>query len=215
MPTTICFVVGLPGSGKSIYLEQLQKSGVLTINNPTDFEKDILPHLSTQEQVLAIADYNLCLPAFREKTVIKIGSLVPNVAFRWIYFENDPVQCLSNLRLGGVRIGAEPNENLVWQISQGYSIPTNIETRPVVPIEEWLHPAWLSYAPSTKSEKAYKLIRVVDDLVIFSSSEWEKFRPVVMFILQKYPTHRFSVVEEVITRSVTDMGFDRLIGEKK
>ncbi len=211
MEKTICFVVGLPGSGKEKYLQQLQKSGVFTINNPKNYEQDVLPHLNEQEQVLAIADHNLCFPSSREKMVVAIGSIVQNVSFRWIYYENDPLQCLSNLRSAGIQIGDPPLDNFIWRISQGYSIPTNIETKPVLQLDEGVQPAWLSYAPSNKVDKSFKLIRIADDLVIFSSSEWENFRPVVLHILQKYPNHRFSIVEEVITRSVKDLGLDRLM----
>jgi hypothetical protein len=215
MAKTICLVVGLPGSGKSRYLEQLQKSGFFTINNPENFDKDVLPYLDEPDQVIAIADYHLCFPSSREKMVVRIGGVVQNVSFRWVYFENDPIHCLSNLRAAGVKLGEPTTENFIWQVSQGYSIPTNIETRPIMDVEAGEQTSWLSYAPSTNSDKAFKLVRVADDLVIYTSPDWEKFRPVVMLVLQKYPTHRFTVVEEVITRSVKDLGFDRLIIEKK
>jgi hypothetical protein len=211
MERTIVFVVGLPGSGKSSYLEQLQKSGFITINNPDDFDRDILPVLNEQTQVIAIADYNLCFPSYREKMVVKIRSIVADVVFRWIYFENDPIQCLSNLRASSSRIGDDTRENFVWQVSQGYSIPANVEAKPVSKSENATKIAWPSYTPNNSVDKSFKLVRVLDDLVIFASTDWENFRSTTWYILQKYPTHRYMIVEETITRNVKEVLFDGLV----
>jgi|GEM_PF-6492655 len=215
MERTIVFVVGLPGSGKANYLEQLQKSGFVTINNPDDFEKDIQPVLESPSQIIAIADYNLCFPAYREKMVVRIRTLVADAIFRWIYFDNDPIQCLWNLRASGTRIGDDTREKFVWQISQGYIIPANIESRPVARLDMVARITWPSYAPANTVDKTYKLVRVMDDLVIFSSAEWESFRQTVWYILQKYPTHRYMIVEETITRNVKEILFDGLAGGEK
>jgi hypothetical protein len=209
MEKTICFVVGLPGSGKTGYLEQLQKSGFMAINKPADFDKDILPHLTGEGQVFAIADHSLCFPSFREKMVVQVRTLFPDVIFRWIYFENDPIQCISNLRAQG---GAETQENLVWQVSQGYSIPGNIETKPVARPDVRSNKTFPSYSPGLTDTTTFKLVRVMDDLVIYSSADWDRFRQTVMYILQKYPTHRYRIVEEMITRNIKEIVFDRLIG---
>jgi hypothetical protein len=212
MEKTIVFVVGLPGSGKLNYLEQLQKSGFEIINNPDDFIQDILPILQSPTQVIAIADYNLCFSSYREKMVIRIKTLSPEVIFRWIYFENDPIQCLSNLRATGTRIGDDTRESFVWQISQGYSIPSNIEAKPVMRSESTTKIAWPSYAPNNTVDKSFKLVRVIDDLIVFSSTDWEAFRAIVWYILQKYPTHRYMIVQETITRNVKEILFDGLVG---
>ncbi len=211
MEKTICFVVGLPGSGKTNYLEQLQKSGFLAINNPADADRDVLPVLKGEGQIFAIADYNLCFPSYREKMVVKIRSAIPEVNFRWVYFENDPIQCLSNLRAAGIRVGEVTRENFVWQVSQGYSIPANIETKPVIRLDNNSNTSWPSYSPSNKVETTFKLVRVLDDLVIYAAPDWESFRTTVTFILQKYPTHRYMILEEVLTRNLKEVLFDRLI----
>lgn len=215
MDQTFCLVVGLPGSGKSIYLDQLQKSGVFIINNPRTFEDDILPHLDEPRQVVAIADHNLCFSSSRESTVVQIRRNVPTAKFRWVYFENDPLQCLANLRAAGRMRSIEGGENYLWQAAQAYSIPGNLETRPVTRMDEGAPQNWPSYAPGDGEEKNFRLVRVSDDLVLFSTPEWEKMRPTVMYILQKYPNHRFRLVEEIVTRSVKDLGVDRLTAKPR
>lgn len=89
----VTFIVGLPGSGKSYlgnsmenvhFIDDVSMVGLKAIEKHKD--KD-----------LVIADVYLCLEEEREKAVRTIKRLIPDCQINWIFFENNPEQCLKNV----------------------------------------------------------------------------------------------------------------------
>lgn len=122
----ILFIVGLPASGKTTLAKNINQSkggSYRIIDDPKDFDLDILPYLN---QNLIITDPNLCNEMNREMAVSKILSYVEANIY-WIFFENNPKVCLENsiIRDGGKVKPSITNFNRV------YKIPNGVETIPV------------------------------------------------------------------------------------
>lgn len=93
--SNILFIVGLPGSGKTELSKKINSQNnnrYKIIDDPKSFDQ-ILPFL---DQDLIISDPAFCLEKNRELAIRKITEENPNVKIDWIFFENDPDQCLIN-----------------------------------------------------------------------------------------------------------------------
>src|SRR5579859_591463 len=118
MPLKLLVLVGLPGSGKTTYLKQLIKEGVI-VNYCDDYEfgpqRRANPSLTHDDQRLltglrnrenwAIADTRYCDKKERLKLVEALTKLIPDIQFEFIYFENRPDLCVHNAT---VRKGSLP-----------------------------------------------------------------------------------------------------------
>lgn len=104
-------LIGLPGSGKTYLGKNL--TGFF-IDDPK--EKPELNH-----DKLVIADPNLCMENVRKKAISYLQESGYEVSF--IYFENDPKQCLKNVenRNDGRKV-----ENTINILTKMYNIPKGI-----------------------------------------------------------------------------------------
>jgi predicted kinase len=124
---TIILIVGLPGSGKSQLANRINNDngGKFTIiNDPKDLEL-------VKGQIhkdLIITDPQLCFEKNRQQAEKLIKDLNPNCKLEWIYFKNDPDQCLinSNIRNRANSISFKPVkkvDSFIKNFSQYYTIP--------------------------------------------------------------------------------------------
>ncbi len=86
----ITFVVGLPASGKTTYAATL----------PGVVFDDFMLHKAfpklPENGDLVLIDPRLCDPTSREIALHLVQAQRPDDEIRWVFFENDPKQCLEN-----------------------------------------------------------------------------------------------------------------------
>jgi uridine kinase len=125
----IIVIIGLAASGKSHYAKELNKSfcGVIVDDNLIDNNKDIIINLIEDGRDFIYTDAMLCNPTVFNLFKTFIDSVKDEQGIEeieYIYFENDPEQCLIN--------AASPTrqykkvENFIRQISKEYIIPEGV-----------------------------------------------------------------------------------------
>lgn len=126
MERRVILIVGLPGSGKTHLGRKLaiEKNSVL-IDDPSDWDYDVLRHVKNLEPVLVVTDPQLCITKARKTAEDRFMSLGYTVS--WIFFDNDPAACLANAKR---RPDKKVNEDIKW-FSKQYKIPKGVEVLPV------------------------------------------------------------------------------------
>lgn len=94
----IKLIIGLPGSGKSYFLNEFLDDSWTKIDDPKTTD-DPLKDFPLNIDKLAVVD-----PWFCNKTVLKsaIETLLiryPNAEFDYVYFKNEPEQCKINVSI--------------------------------------------------------------------------------------------------------------------
>ncbi len=87
-------IAGLPGSGKSALMRELQKQGYSRYDDINKNWADNLRRARDEARLgknLAISDIMFCHQSFREKLDKELG-----LPAQWIFFENDAWQCAKN-----------------------------------------------------------------------------------------------------------------------
>lgn len=93
----ITLIVGLPCSGKSVLLKTFDNEKNIIIDDPKDFNNDVLPYLYNDKHVY-IADMMLCETENRVACINVLNTYCNGtVDIDFIYFENEPNKCLRNL----------------------------------------------------------------------------------------------------------------------
>jgi hypothetical protein len=111
MPRVI-FIAGLPGSGKSFYIEKLSKEmnaeifddyKFNSVNNSASFPFgrkfiELISNLRENKDCV-ISDIDFCDSDSRVEAEMCIRELVNGVNIEWYYFENNATQCKKNMML--------------------------------------------------------------------------------------------------------------------
>ncbi len=136
----IIFLVGLPASGKSIFMQDYHRQGIPAFDDfmkfsPRDFKKcrhldSIRTHLVAGRDVV-LSDVRLVDQCFRDEV---LNGLKP-IAFEaeWHCFANEPDQCLKNSakRVTEQSLCHESEINLIKELSAAYTFPVGSRLIPV------------------------------------------------------------------------------------
>jgi len=123
-PSKVILICGLPGSGKTYLGNKLSKETGLEFIDDDILDKK--PRI-LQSNGCIVAD-----PAFiftkTRKAVTKFLKGIPNIEWEWLFFENDPEQCLINV---DNRNDERRVSSFIKSFSNYYIIPTK---RKVIPV---------------------------------------------------------------------------------
>ena len=118
--SNILIIVGLPASGKTTLANKINKDNNFKyriIDDPKNFMKDVYPYINED---LIITDPALCIESNRDKAVSMIKKYT-NAKIDWIFFENNPKQCLINAK----NRENKKVDSLINLLSKEYIIPRN------------------------------------------------------------------------------------------
>jgi len=118
----VLFLVGLPGSGKTHYIEShFEELRDYTVLDDTShsFNKESLVGTIQNHPLIVIADPFLCRGIFREAA----KRLFANFEQTWIFFENSPEICFANVAYRND--GRHVSESFIKSLSREYEIPTD------------------------------------------------------------------------------------------
>lgn len=135
-------LVGLPGCGKTRYMERLGEEGwcvfddfkAAAINDSPRFDRsrhfeDLLASLRAGHRC-AIADIDFCKGQSRTEAEIVLRAAIPNVDLRWCFFAHDERSCEDNIRRRN-RDSLEADLRKLRDYSRIYSVPDGVRVRPV------------------------------------------------------------------------------------
>jgi predicted ATPase len=139
--------VGLPGSGKSYQLRELEKAGTIShdciyhdyhADAPSDKIEDSLHYQSLinnlkNEKDCAVADIAFCEQARRENFVAAIERTVQGVQTFIKYFENKPEICKKNVAYAS-RKSAMNRTQKIDEFSWKYKIPQGAD---IIEVGDW------------------------------------------------------------------------------
>jgi hypothetical protein len=140
MTQKILLVAGLPGSGKSTYLLELERSGWLcfddfknlAINNSRRFRHSPLfaPLLTRLREGArcAITDIDFCRAESRAEAADVLRAEIPDLEIDWLYFSNDVADCAANIVRRG-RPSLQEDLKQLSKYSACYQIPPNAPKR--------------------------------------------------------------------------------------
>jgi len=142
MNPSVLMVVGLPGCGKTTYLEELRRGGwsafddfkAGAVDDSSMFRKSrsfaaLLSSLSGGGRC-AVADIDFCRTEARTEAESVLRSMVSGLQMRWHFFENDERACKENIKRRN-RNSREAELGKLHEYSRVYSIPRGAEVHPV------------------------------------------------------------------------------------
>ena len=121
----ITFIVGLPASGKTTYARTLPGTLLDDFASQKSLSIPKLPETGD----LVLTDPKLCHPFSRGVVAEFVRLQRPVDEFRWIFFANDPAQCLENSRAEDR--GGKEVDGYIRMMTKWYTIPEGAETIPV------------------------------------------------------------------------------------
>ena len=128
MNNKIILVCGLPGSGKTFLGRNLsQEMGFEFIDDITKESFPRFHELLSNNQSVIISDPKFTHTKIRNEA-IKYLKQFEGLTIEWIFFENDPKQCVRNIN---VRDDGRDVVDFVKSFSRLYKIPDSAKTIPV------------------------------------------------------------------------------------
>ena len=124
-------VAGLPGSGKTRLGKRLaEEKGYLLLDDISTLSDDANTFLQQFHTAtgLVITDPMFCYGKVRDQATEVIRKVFPTATQTWIFFENDPKQCLLNATR---RSEHKPVSLFIDDVSKEYSPPDNATLIPV------------------------------------------------------------------------------------
>jgi len=131
-------VLGTPGAGKSFLAQQMQAKdpNLAVLDDVSRLLRVLCKGLCYYEVVAQFPEYDkflLCDPAFCEdsfriRVEAELREVFGKVEFDYVFFENNPEQCLINVEL---RNDGRKVEKHIMRLSKIYKIPENVKPIPV------------------------------------------------------------------------------------
>jgi hypothetical protein len=138
----VLLLAGLPGYGKTMYLQELLRNGWSVfddfksgaIDNSPEFHKSrhfaaLLARLRDGFRCV-VADIDFCKTDSRAEAEQVLRAEVPRVEIGWIYFSHDERACEANIKHRN-RDSLETDLRELRKYSRLYSIPKGADVRPV------------------------------------------------------------------------------------
>lgn len=131
----ITLVIGLPGSGKTTFVRNTKQSTDVCVDDPTDLNKvyQLCDAAYSAGNNVYISDPKLCVGSILRDAVTLLKKRYTTAELQFIFFENNPEQCIANARS---RLKTEPHkttENLIIKLSSQYR-PNEVYEGNVVPV---------------------------------------------------------------------------------
>lgn len=131
----ITLVIGLPGSGKTTFVRNTKQSTDVCVDDPTNLNKvyQLCDAAYSVGNNVYISDPKLCVGSILRDAVTLLKKRYTTAAFQFIFFENNPEQCIANAR---ARLKSEPyktTENLIIKLSSQYR-PNEAYQGKIVPV---------------------------------------------------------------------------------
>lgn len=140
----LIFIGGLPGSGKSQRIGQLQAAGwkvyddfqAGAYNNSSQFERsgrysELIADLKNNHMCV-VSDIRVVVANYRDGALSAIRRDAGKVRIEWSVFANDPEQCVKNVLRDSSSRPPEPRLRMIREFTVQYSVPES-----VVPIPVW------------------------------------------------------------------------------
>lgn len=118
----IIFVIGLPASGKTTFVYNTKLNSDLFVDDPTDIHQvfEVCDKARNENVNVYIADPKLCVCNILRSAIETIKDKYSDADLEFVYFDNNPQQCVVNAKN---RMHSQPEkkvENFIWQLSELY-----------------------------------------------------------------------------------------------